>query len=215
MRHYTIPMDKPEHDPLQRPARNKGMAPLPLASDVLLASAARRLIAFVIDMMIITALVWYGVFPLAMRLLPAERHNPLQLFTLLFFLSWGLYVALCNASPLRATPGQGLMRVYVATVFGGTISFIAAIGRFIVFSAPALCMMMFGAGEILHLLPVGFSSDATLDMSYSSFSELFYIIPVLVQFLMIWPMLNGNYNRVLWDRLFHSCVLRSTPRTIS
>ncbi len=205
--------NKPERDSLQRPSRTGNAGSLPLASDILVASAARRLLAFMIDMAIITALVWYA-FPKAATFFSLSPHQPMPSLPLWFFLTWGTYVALWNASSLRATPGQGLMRIYVADIFGGTLSPVAAIGRFIVFSTPTLIMLIFGSGEILHVIPGNFSTDSSLDMSYSSLSELFYIVPVLLQFLMVWPMLNGNYNRVLWDRLFHSCVLRCTPRSL-
>lgn len=209
-----ILMEKHAPDPLQRPSLTSSTASLPFASEVLMASAARRFAACIIDLLLVIMLVYWVALPLAAEFLPYEHRRISQLSILLFFLTWGTYATISNATILRATPGQMIMRIYVATLFGNTISPFASIGRFIIFSAPTLCMIVLGANEVLQILPPGFSSNATLDMTYSSLSELFYIIPVLVQFLMIWPMLRGNYSRVLWDRLFHTCVLRTNLRNL-
>jgi uncharacterized RDD family membrane protein YckC len=210
-------MDKHARDPLQRPTKNKGLASIPLASDVLVASASRRFVAYLLDMAFILPLTWYGSFPLATLLFATKNSPPLQLFTLAFFLTWGLYVTLSNAAPTRATIGQGLMRIYVATVFGNTLSPFTALGRFVVFSAPMLCVMIGGMGEIAHFIPITLAPESSAAASYPISNELLYtllIIPLALQVLMIWPMLSGKYSRVLWDRLFHSCVLRATPRTL-
>jgi uncharacterized RDD family membrane protein YckC len=211
--HYHVRMvnKSPTSDPLNRPEKQANKALLLLASDVLVASTARRLAAFIIDACIILILALTAVFPMLMHLFPPLQNSEiLRLVTFSLFGVWGIYVVTFNASPLRATVGQLLLSIQVCTVFGGTLSVFAAIGRFIVCTAPVMCLLVVGVGEIIAVLPKQWRGNHLYALMHNTDNEMLYtllMVPALMQFILIWPLLTSNYTRVLWDKLFHSCVL--------
>jgi hypothetical protein len=67
-----------------------------------------------------------------------------------------------------------------------------------------------GTEEIIALIPDAWRNEHFTDVQHSRNNEMLYtylMVPALMQFILIWPLLTSNYTRVLWDRLFHSCVL--------
>ncbi len=206
-------------DRLGRPVPGAGKDDVPLASDTLVASAARRLVAFLIDVCLIAAFAWYVMLPFlqAMPSLPQQGHEPLSYIRTLAmaaFVSWCAYVVLFNTSDWQATPGQRLMRIYVCTVFGQELSLITATGRFIIFSAPVVILTAGGLEEIISVLP--FIRDVETLAGYQvEVSEFFYPVfmgVAMIQFIMTWPLLTGNPSRVIWDQLFHTTVLQRDMR---
>lgn len=189
---------------------------LPLASDLLVASLWRRLLAVLLDLGIIATLTFYGTNPaLHMIISDVEFYGYMRILAFASFATWGLYVSLCNVSAMRATIGQGIMRIYVCDVFGARINMLKAIGRFVVFSAPILLLIAGGLEEIMSVFPALFFADP--DPAMKEVSEYFYVLVLVValaQFMLIWPLLAGNYSRVLWDDLFHTRVLLKKMRSL-
>jgi uncharacterized RDD family membrane protein YckC len=204
-------------DPLHRPQKRISKDALPLASDVLVASAARRLAAFIVDGCVILTLAMAFAFPLLTRVFPPfDTAEALRLVTFALFGVWGTYVVVLNASPVRATLGQWVFGMQVCTLFGGTLSPIAAMGRFVVCTAPLMCLLVVGTAEIIALLPEAWRTGHFITVKHSTDNEMLYtllMVPALVQFILIWPLLTSNYTRVLWDRMFHACVLLRSIRS--
>ncbi len=205
---------------VNRPKSDKEAGELPLATDVLVASLWRRLVAFIIDMAIVSALIIYVTTPILTNLFGTMDDQTIidkyvRLLALESLLTWGIYVVCFNVSRLRATVGQRAMRIYVCDIFGNTIKLPVAMGRFLIFAAPMLVLIAGGIEDIVTVLPAMFGvaiPHAHMVEPNENFTILFLVVG-LVQFLLIWPLLTGNYSRVLWDDLFNTRVLMDKMRS--
>ena len=132
------------------------------------------------------------------------------------WITWGGYVTFSNCSRYRATIGQKMMRIYVCTIFGGTVPWGVALGRFVIFSAPLFFLLSAGGQDLVPRMLLNDFTEITFASESPLRDELFYtllMIPLVIQFIFLWSFMTGNYGRVLWDRLFHACVLQRNIRT--
>jgi uncharacterized RDD family membrane protein YckC len=195
---------------------------MPLATDILTASATRRVCATIIDMLVIAGLSVYALSPLT-RSIYRELNSYDAFFDYLsalglsVYVLWGIYVTVMNGSALRATLGQLVMRIYVTSVFGNRISYLVACARFLIFSAPLRLLYIVTIAEIISAFPVGFLPEYDLIRKDTEINDISYILILLlclIQLVFLWAIMTANYSRVLWDWVLKTRVLMRTPREL-
>ncbi len=195
---------------------------LPLPTDTMSSSFWRRVVATFIDIGIVIFMAVFVISPLVHSsyyslTLSEMFYSYLRWVALITFLFWATYVTLLNASRWRATLGQKLLRIQVVSVFGERISYIKALGRFIIFSAPTVILFAGALEEIFSVLPFGVFPAYDVVRTEVNITENFYILVLLVslgQLMLIWSMLTANHSRVLWDYIWKTRVLLNTPRDL-
>lgn len=195
---------------------------MPLPTDTMSSSFWRRVAAACIDIAIIIAAAVFIISPVVHSTyysltLSDMFYSYLRWVALITFLFWAIYVTLFNASHWRATIGQKLLRIQVVTIYGERISYIKALGRFILFSAPTVILFAGGIEEIFSVLPFGIFPAYDVVRTDMNITENFYILVLIVclaQFMSVWSMLTANHSRVFWDYIWKTRVLLNTPRNL-
>lgn len=204
------PMDK-----LQRPQPSDSDTHLPTASEVLVAGSLRRIGSFVVDAVLIVVIARLVMMPfldwLTGTTSPAAQNDPaFTSIAMPLFMSWCLYVVLFSVSSWRATPGQRLCGIYIASVLGEEITIGMALGRFLVMAAPLLVFIAEGQAELQRLFTPALAMGEFVMPAPEAFSVHFttlLMVTGLAQLALLWPLCAGNPTRILWDRLFNTVVL--------
>jgi uncharacterized RDD family membrane protein YckC len=118
-------------------------APL-LKSEVLFAGFWRRLLAFLIDLALLSG-VYFAIYAGARVLMPDNFDVLANVVPVCAAIGWAYY-AICESSPARGTLGKVALGLYVADAHGDPITFWRAARRY---AFKALSTLIFGLGWLM------------------------------------------------------------------